>query len=791
MKSYRVVLLIALSIVIVLPLVDVFLVYPAFINLLVKSTEDEAVRVARHMSALLPLQDKGIKKDSLPGDFSFKIEALRTDFNIVKVKLFAIDGQVLFSTDPADVGMINTKEYFKNVVIRGQVFTKFVQQGVKSLEKQKYSSDVIETYVPVFRNSKVIGAFEIYYDVTSRKMALDKLISRYFIILFILAFSYILTIIIINLRAKATETLQHDMEHDKQSAVKLVAIMIVVIFATETLIMLFIHYIIPSLPDMLGGFVDSFLLVVIVSPVLYVLVFRPMLAQIRHRQQAEHLSKETSVYLDNILNSSTDMGIIATDVNLHIKYYNQEAEKLLGFGRDVVLGKTVMQMHVMARVSPLRFDSILKRLQNTESHSFEFQLKKEDGVHYIEARVSGIWDNQTVLAGYVMTIKDTTVHRAEQEQMRRLIRSVESAGESVIITDISGVIEYVNPSFTKLTGYTISEAIGKNPKVLKSGLHSNSLYKELWDTILSGEVWSGEITNKRKDRTLYEVQLTVAPVFGDQGKIEGFVAIQRDITELKELHKSLEQKVESGIRKIFQQQQMLVQQSKMATMGEMIGSIAHQWRQPLNALGLIIQDVEDAYEYGELDKNYIDNLIKDSITQINFMSQTIDDFRNFFKPSKEKTTFNIVKAIKEVIVMVKAMLNSKSIKVETESEEDITVTGYHNEFMQVILNMINNSKDAILENRINNDIHGGIISISINKHDGIVKIEIKDNGGGIPEHVKERIFEPYFTTKGEEHGTGIGLYMSRIIIEKNMGGHLYVDNYVKDGVSGAIFTIEI
>ncbi|KJU81963.1 PAS/PAC sensor signal transduction histidine kinase [Candidatus Magnetobacterium bavaricum] len=786
-SAYSAVLITALSIFIVLPLADIFVVYPAFINLMVKNTEDEAVRVAKHMSTLLPLQGYVLSSDSLPDAFSAEVRQLMGDFNIVKVKLFSKEGKTLFSTTAEDFGKINTEEYFRDTVLRGGVYTKLVKKGRDSLESQKYASDVIETYVPVVRDGKVVGAFEIYYDVTDKKASVDSLISRSYVMLFVMAFVYILMIVAISLRSKAQEGGRYSEDPDKHTVAGLVTIMVLALFVTEISIMMLLNYVLPPLPGLMGSFVDSILLVIIVNPLLYVFCFKPMLAHISIRQRAEQMSREKSIYLDCILNSSTDMGIIATDVNLYIKYYNHEAERLLGFKRDEVLGKTVAQMHERANVDPPLFSSTLERLKQTETHNFAFQLKKDDGVYFIEARVSGIWDEQKTLVGYMMMIKDTTSYRAERERMRRLIRSVESAGESVIITDTSGVIEYVNPYFTKLTGYEAEEVIGNKSNLLKSGLNSDDLYKELWYTILGGEIWNGEVTDKRKDGSLYDVQLTVAPVFETGGKVEGFITIQRDISELKALHKSLERKVEEGIRENIQQQQMLVQQSKMAAMGEMIGAIAHQWRQPLNGLGLMIQDVIDAYEYGELNKDYLANFTSDAVKQIDFMAHTIDDFRNFFRPSKEKADFSVVGAIKKVMDIVQALFYANNINVVIKGEEEITITGYRNEFMQVILNLVNNARDAILQSRQHKDKHDGLISIDIHRDSGCVRIEIKDNGGGIPDDVKDRMFEPYFTTKGQGHGTGIGLYLSRVIIETNMGGRLTVRN-VDDG---AVFTVTL
>jgi len=253
-------------------------------------------------------------------------------------------------------------------------------------------------------------------------------------------------------------------------------------------------------------------------------------------------------------------------------------------------------------------------------------------------------------------------------------------------------------------------------------------------------------------------------------------------------------------------ERILVHQSRLAAMGEMIGAIAHQWRQPLNAVNAIIQDLKDAYEYGVLDRDYLDRSVKNAMQQIQFMSKTIDDFRNFFHPDKTKKSFDVKQAAAEVLTMVSSQLLTHRISyritchVHNRTFEDFTspiipceemmIPGYENEMKQVFLNLVNNAKDAILECRE----HGlmgpevkGMIAINFELPGERVVIKVTDNGGGIPAGILDRIFEPYFSTKEPGHGTGIGLYMSKVIIENNMGGRLTARNV--DG--GAEFSIEV
>ncbi|MBF0336726.1 MAG: PAS domain S-box protein [Nitrospirae bacterium] len=263
------------------------------------------------------------------------------------------------------------------------------------------------------------------------------------------------------------------------------------------------------------------------------------------------------------------------------------------------------------------------------------------------------------------------------------------------------------------------------------------------------------------------------------------LAVERKRMEeaLHSLNDNLKTLVQQESSKRQMQEQLLIQQSKMAAMGEMVGLIAHQWKQPLNAIGITVQDMKDAYSFGEINEEYIWHTVDVTMGQVNFMSKTIDDFRNFFKPSKQKVLFDVREAIDELISMFIGIFAKNDVNINLRADHGLKLKsdGYPNEFKQVILNILNNSKDAIVSLRSSgNNIQGQIaVEIANDESNERILVSIRDNGGGIPEDVTDRIFEPYYTTKGSE-GTGIGLYMSKTIIETNMGGSLTVRN-VKDG----------
>ena len=232
------------------------------------------------------------------------------------------------------------------------------------------------------------------------------------------------------------------------------------------------------------------------------------------------------------------------------------------------------------------------------------------------------------------------------------------------------------------------------------------------------------------------------------------------------------------------QKAMLFQQSKLAAMGEMIDNIAHQWRQPLNLLGIIIQHAQFAYPKGKVDENYIRKMSADSMEQILFMSQTIDDFRNFVKPDRQNIPFDLNQPIEESLRLLSGMFNANSITIETDySPAPLMVMGSPSEFKQVIINLLQNARDALQENNPTNPL----IRIQLRADQTDAVITLRDNGGGIASNIIDKIFEPYFTTKENGHGSGIGLYISYAIIHTKMGGEIMASNVE----NGTLFTITL
>ena len=248
---------------------------------------------------------------------------------------------------------------------------------------------------------------------------------------------------------------------------------------------------------------------------------------------------------------------------------------------------------------------------------------------------------------------------------------------------------------------------------------------------------------------------------------------------LYQFYKELDKRVNEEIEKRRQKEQLLMQQSKLAALGEMLGNIAHQWRHPLTRLSLIIQNFELAAKKNRLTPEYIEKFKNNATLQIKYMSDTIDDFSNFFKKDTKKVDFYPEDIIKDTLKLLEGRLEQNRVEVNVDIINSTKISGYKSEFSQVILNIINNAIDILNERNIENKK----INIRINAS----TIEIEDNAGGIPDDIKDKIFEPYFTTKFQSQGTGIGLYMSKIIITQHFNGEFFAYNS-KDG---AVFVIKL
>lgn len=350
-------------------------------------------------------------------------------------------------------------------------------------------------------------------------------------------------------------------------------------------------------------------------------------------------------------------------------------------------------------------------------------------------------------------------------------------------TNTKGIIIDVSEAFCKISGYSKEELIGNSHNMVRHPNMPSKTFKKLWETIQKGKTWKGEVKNLRKDGSFYWVIATIVPIY-ESRKIVAFISTREDISDKKEvtaLNSSLKHRVEEEVEHNRQKDKQLAQQARLAQMGEMISMIAHQWRQPLAAISSLSVALNLKSQLGSLNKDIILDLSCKITENSKHLSNTIDDFRDFFKPNKEKreSTFNEI--VSDVLNIVESSIATKNISIIKDLKNEDKFSSYPNEIKQVVLNLIKNADDILLDN----EIKEAIIKISTYDDDNNIILEISDNAGGIPEDIIDKIFDPYFSTKTKKDGTGLGLYMSKTIIEEHCSGKLIASN----SETGAVFKI--
>lgn len=299
-----------------------------------------------------------------------------------------------------------------------------------------------------------------------------------------------------------------------------------------------------------------------------------------------------------------------------------------------------------------------------------------------------------------------------------------------------------------------------------------------------------------KGEMLY-LEVYKAPFYDKEGHIIGTVGAGRDITRLKQVqialeesletlnrqreqlesfNSELEKRVKEEVEKQEKQERLMLHQSRQAAMGELLESIAHQWRQPLNIIGLATMNLETLYEFGSMDTDNFHEKMNIISSNIGYMSNTIDDFRKFLHPDRDLIIFNCNSSIEDVLKILNAQMQSNNIECTLETGAEFILYGVENEFKQVMMILLNNAIDAIKLQISNHKIKQGKIIIKTKRVNNDGTIEIVDNGGGISDDIVDKIFDPYFTTKYDSHGTGIGLYIAKNILEVRMKASLSVNN---------------
>jgi PAS domain S-box-containing protein len=351
--------------------------------------------------------------------------------------------------------------------------------------------------------------------------------------------------------------------------------------------------------------------------------------------------------------------------------------------------------------------------------------------------------------------KRNSAEKSLLEQLKFLEVLIETIPNPMWYKDKDGKYLGCNKAYADFVGAPKSDIIGKTSFAFFDQ-HSASEHTKRDEDILSSlRPDLIETTLYKDDGTSKQVIINKAPFYTIIGELGGIVCIIDDITEAN------------------LQKQFLIQQSKLAEMGEMVAAIAHQWNEPLVDLSAMVQDIQMLYGTQKLKKDDIDEFVQDSMKQIQYMSKTLSDFRNFLKPSVQKVYFEARSSFDEILEIIEKQIYYSNINliIEAKKEQTYCVYGYENEFKQVLLNIINNAKQKIIKQ---NKSKKYTIHIALESKQKQIHISIGDNAGAIDHEIKEKIFDPYFTTN--QKGTGLGLYMAKVIIEDKMNGRIWVES---------------
>jgi PAS domain S-box-containing protein len=419
-------------------------------------------------------------------------------------------------------------------------------------------------------------------------------------------------------------------------------------------------------------------------------------------------------------------------------------------------------------------EALLAARKGIEVPDIRYRLQRKDGsVRSIQVRNELIFSDTGEVAKVIGIIFDETERVASEQELRKLQTAVEQSPVSIVITDLEGNIEYVNPQFSRITGYTFAEALGKNPRILASGQTSEEEYVYLWNEVVHDKTWSGIFKNIKKNGEAYWESAIISPIKDKEGRIINYIGIKQDITEKMAMRELLKD-----------QEELMIVQSRHAAMGEMVGMIAHQWRQPLSVISMGANNLLLDIEMGDINSEVFKEEAISIVEQVNHLSQTIDDFRNYFRPDREKEKVHVEEVLEEALHIIAKSLESNGIELTLSLGESTAVEIFRRELLQVLINVINNAKEAMMEHS-KEEKH---LRISTEEISDAVIIRICDNGGGIDDKIIHRIFEPYFSTKDKQTGTGLGLFMSKTIMEKHLNGRIEA---IKNGADGTCFVLSI
>ncbi|MDD2697495.1 MAG: PAS domain-containing protein [Arcobacteraceae bacterium] len=479
---------------------------------------------------------------------------------------------------------------------------------------------------------------------------------------------------------------------------------------------------------------------------------------------------------DFILDGILIVFIWHNEATWSVETVSKNIEKYLGYEDELFLNNILSYSSL---IHPDDLNRVIEEVSDASSRklmSFNHEpyrvLTKSNNYIWVKDSTTIIYDennNITHFIGNVISINDEIEKNLQyqkrlEEQTAELQTIFDTTKDGIAITDLESNFQKVNKAYTKITGLSDEELLKTSCFNLT---HPDDVTSTIDKMVLLFK--EGHVDNYEKRCLINGKTIVVsisATILPDGNRM---LISMKDITRLKTFE----------------------EHAKLASMGEMIGNIAHQWRQPLSVITTMASGIQLKKELGMLNENTLDESMDTIAEQANYLSHTIDDFRNFIRNSDEEMPLDIKTTLLKTLSLVSAVLKNHDITVIQNIEDTITIIGHENELIQAFINIINNARDAVEENISNKD--DKFIFITTKATDNGVIIEIKDNGGGIPQNIINKIFEPYFTTKHQSIGTGIGLSMTYKILTEHHNGKIEVHNeeyqYNGKNYKGACFTM--
>ena len=466
-------------------------------------------------------------------------------------------------------------------------------------------------------------------------------------------------------------------------------------------------------------------------------------------------------------------GVLVVSPSRQVLSFNQRFLEMWGLPHELVKGSAieVQQMIVSQLAKPAESLARVKYLYEHPYEKGHEEMELIDG-RTVERYSAPVHGSDGEHYGRVWFFRDITDKKLAQAELTRLAAAVEQTGDSVVITDTEGNIEYVNPAFERISDYTKEEVLGQNPRILKSGKTDPAIFEELWQTISRGDVWVGQMINRRKDGTLFYERATISAVHDETGNIAHYVAVKQDTTNENEL------------------QEQLRQSQKLEAIGQLAGGVAHDFNNLLTVIGgyseLILRRLPEG------------NAIRNSVTEIKKASERASNLtRQLLAFSRKQILQPKLLDLNSVVWDLDKMLRrliGEDIDLFTITDPSLAmVKADPGQIDQVIMNLIVNARDAmtskgkitIQTENVNLTEEDAQHYISFTPGD-YVMLKVSDNGTGMNPETQSRIFEPFFTTKSAGKGTGLGLSTVYGIV-KQSGGHISVESEIDVGTTFKIF----